>query len=762
MVDNKDMNETIVALHHEVKASTLVSIGMLLIAGGISLALTRAPLNITIDGTYASATNTSDIFFGYQTPTYATYATSTAQDIYNESTLYGSEHKARVQAFRPQVVRFPDGTPANFYDWETETFSTITSSEFGNQTGCGGNSRSADRNCIRANQSAYIQLFRTISTIPLFVLNVEQRAGNNLLQWVNVMNNDARPMKVKWWELGNELFWAKPQGWVTPTTKDDPRCAQFVPPPTNAFECDKIAHARYYVNRAASAGQAILANTTYRTDPQFRVVATMMGPMNVLNRSTSTAAKAHRTMIAQWNNLWDKVVKNNAPQNFYNAVSVHSYFSATDSYAKSRTTQTSTEWAAIMQTLHNDEVRLMRQNVNWYMQAGDEYPNQLAEWASLYVPQHMPIQITELGIESPGSWQPYWGYGISELNAILQLIANHKNDAKNYNVEAIFKHLFCYTPSPGTSAEYAQGNLSATTCAKETPGWANGQRIDGVNAIGEIHTFLLDALHDGGIVQKMDITEVPTIAGMGGTMYEGKTYPGAVVFRFKGLQSTQTRHIVVNRQDGAFRMTLPARAGVKYTIATYAGANGLTTYNRAMTIRRSAQLSPNAVVDVPGNSVILIQGIQELQSMLGDVNGSGTITASDALMVLKLAVGQSVAGAQADRADVDCSGEVTTTDALLILKTAVGQLAQPMTCTASQSAGVAQVFVSTTGTGVGAIIPGTPVRVGSEYRLSFVARPVAGSRFVGWEGVCTGARTTCRFITSGAMSQTAKARFELK
>ncbi|HEY2774764.1 MAG TPA: hypothetical protein VGK20_12020 [Candidatus Binatia bacterium] len=65
----------------------------------------------------------------------------------------------------------------------------------------------------------------------------------------------------------------------------------------------------------------------------------------------------------------------------------------------------------------------------------------------------------------------------------------------------------------------------------------------------------------------------------------------------------------------------------------------------------------------------------------GDVNGSGTITSSDALLTLKAAVGQITCSPRV--CDNDASGKVTASDALRTLRVAVGQQTVTLTCPTS-------------------------------------------------------------------------------
>ncbi|MFN2377683.1 MAG: dockerin type I domain-containing protein [Candidatus Binatia bacterium] len=62
-------------------------------------------------------------------------------------------------------------------------------------------------------------------------------------------------------------------------------------------------------------------------------------------------------------------------------------------------------------------------------------------------------------------------------------------------------------------------------------------------------------------------------------------------------------------------------------------------------------------------------------SNCGDVNGNGSVTAGDALAVLKAAVGGPECSASPCTCDVNSSGGVTASDALAVLRSAVGSLA---------------------------------------------------------------------------------------
>jgi len=59
-------------------------------------------------------------------------------------------------------------------------------------------------------------------------------------------------------------------------------------------------------------------------------------------------------------------------------------------------------------------------------------------------------------------------------------------------------------------------------------------------------------------------------------------------------------------------------------------------------------------------------------SICGDANGNGSITATDALLVLQKAVGRQV-DCPPERCDTDASGSIVASDSLRVLKKAVGQ-----------------------------------------------------------------------------------------
>ena len=59
----------------------------------------------------------------------------------------------------------------------------------------------------------------------------------------------------------------------------------------------------------------------------------------------------------------------------------------------------------------------------------------------------------------------------------------------------------------------------------------------------------------------------------------------------------------------------------------------------------------------------------------GDINGTGEITADDALLALQASVGKyELTEDQFKAADVDGNGEITANDALLILQYSVGKI----------------------------------------------------------------------------------------
>jgi hypothetical protein len=63
--------------------------------------------------------------------------------------------------------------------------------------------------------------------------------------------------------------------------------------------------------------------------------------------------------------------------------------------------------------------------------------------------------------------------------------------------------------------------------------------------------------------------------------------------------------------------------------------------------------------------------------LCGDGDGNGTITAADALLALRKAVG--AASCPVERCDTDASGSVTATDALRVLRAAIG-ISELLTC----------------------------------------------------------------------------------
>jgi len=144
------------------------------------------------------------------------------------------------------------------------------------------------------------------------------------------------------------------------------------------------------------------------------------------------------------------------------------------------------------------------------------------------------------------------------------------------------------------------------------------------------------------------------------------------------------------------------------------------------------------------------------ETVLGDVDNSGSVTAGDALVALRIAVGQVVPNANLVAANVDCSTEpqpITATDALLILRAAVGST--PMTCAAAQQKQGPRL--NFTREGSGSITPSLTGSATSP-KMTLVAKPDTGQQFLGWEGACTGTGS-CVMNFSGNTTLTLKAKF---
>lgn len=59
--------------------------------------------------------------------------------------------------------------------------------------------------------------------------------------------------------------------------------------------------------------------------------------------------------------------------------------------------------------------------------------------------------------------------------------------------------------------------------------------------------------------------------------------------------------------------------------------------------------------------------------LIGDVNGDGTLTGSDALIILRCAMGIiQLSGDSLAAADYDGDGRITATDALIVLRISMG------------------------------------------------------------------------------------------
>ena len=128
----------------------------------------------------------------------------------------------------------------------------------------------------------------------------------------------------------------------------------------------------------------------------------------------------------------------------------------------------------------------------------------------------------------------------------------------------------------------------------------------------------------------------------------------------------------------------------------------------------------------------------------GDVTGDDNVTASDALLVLRAAVGAiTLTEEQHDAADVVPNGLITASDALAILRTSVGIPGQ-LNCAAAASSTAAEFSIQpTSGGGNGSTdatfrsAPSDPNGVHYE----FTATAAANSNFTGWN--CDGGEVVC-------------------
>gem|GEM_PF-4239699 len=127
-------------------------------------------------------------------------------------------------------------------------------------------------------------------------------------------------------------------------------------------------------------------------------------------------------------------------------------------------------------------------------------------------------------------------------------------------------------------------------------------------------------------------------------------------------------------------------------------------------------------------------------AVLGDVNGDGKVMASDTLMALKLAFGQSASGANIKNADADCSGgSITGTDFVIIQRATVDAAYQPLACGKSLPPYPKFTF---TQVGSGSIEP-TGKNTSDGLQLTMKAVPAQGWRFVKWSGGGCGTNVVC-------------------
>ncbi|HYC57910.1 MAG TPA: dockerin type I repeat-containing protein [Candidatus Binatia bacterium] len=117
-----------------------------------------------------------------------------------------------------------------------------------------------------------------------------------------------------------------------------------------------------------------------------------------------------------------------------------------------------------------------------------------------------------------------------------------------------------------------------------------------------------------------------------------------------------------------------------FAVTAPADQTGAEASRTATTVARI----PNSSLPIPSTSIpattvtIPVTSTTVVENQCGDANGDGSITASDALVALKAAVGGD-GNCALDRCDADGNGAISASDSLRILRKAVGEDV-PLTC----------------------------------------------------------------------------------
>jgi hypothetical protein len=277
-----------------------------------------------------------------------------------------------IRLLRPFVLRFPGGTLANFYDWQSDRI--VPPVDFP------ALKKFVDKQAsVTAGQQDFLQLCRQLKVNPLFVFNLYQPNTPDNFLWVQSLEEQEGLLKVKRWELGNEMNlnpWHPSRGWVR-----------------------EVKTVEEYVERARPLGKRLLEKY-----PNLLLAVNAESPMYLFSENPDTDFILGST--------WNKRIANDF--DYYNAVSMHVYL-----YHQPRWNASAVE------------------RTQWLCILGDILPEGLAQWHRRFF-DNLPLWLTEFGVAGRDTVEHQtWGFGFAELNAILQLLN------KPGPVTLVLKHLLC-------------------------------------------------------------------------------------------------------------------------------------------------------------------------------------------------------------------------------------------------------------------------------------------------------------------------------
>ncbi len=182
-------------------------------------------------------------------------------------------------------------------------------------------------------------------------------------------------------------------------------------------------------------------------------------------------------------------------------------------------------------------------------------------------------------------------------------------------------------------------------------------------------------LKAGDIAIKLNATEELFISmnttTLVGSLQLNITFNPSIV-QVVGLNATGLASYTINNETGLVTFGVISTDGIGsgdlFTITFKGVAEGSTPVNITVVDITDTQNNPLSYAVVNGSITVYTR-------MKGDANDDGKITASDALLYLRYAVGQDISPYHLDPVsdDVTCDGKITASDALKVLRKAVGQ-----------------------------------------------------------------------------------------